>query len=219
MSNLKILVLFDSIVDTDYGIIKVIKEEYNNANYIDKVLLNSIDDKNIFDFLSVRDNSNIVYNLLKTMYRNSADKIYNELIETQYSNIIDKSTITNVALLIEEYIKSGLIDITVLCKNKTEEQFIKSKVNSIYTIVANDFNMIDISDYGSLFIKNIKDLLLFKDNLHGKVIYLMNYPFNFELNKNCRLCPLSSVLTELNAQIEIKVIDVYNIDDKYKIKG
>lgn len=219
MSNLKILVLFDAIVDTDYGIVQVIKEEYNNANYINKKLLNSLDDKNIFDFISTRNNKNIVYELLNNIYRNSTDNIYNELLETQYSNIIEKSSITNVAILTQEYVQSGLIDVTVLCKNKTEEQFIKSKINHVNTITANDFKMINISEYGSIFIKNIDDLLLFKNGLDGKIIYLLNYPFNFESNRSNRLIPLSNITLQLDAQFEFKVIDVYNIDDKYKIKG
>ena len=109
---------------------------------------------------------------------------------------------------------------TILCKNKIEEQTVKSKIKNINTITSNDFSMIDISEFGSIFVKNIKDLIQFKKYLDGKQVYLSNYPFNFEMDKHYKSMPLMSVMSQLgNPHFEVNVVDVYTIDDKYKIKG
>ena len=220
MANLKVLILFDTLVDTDYGLFKVFKKEYSKNEYVNKLLINSINDTNIFDFLNSRKEENILNILLKDIYRNSSNKIYNEIMTTNYIKVLEESSVTNVNTLMNNYIASGLVDITVLCKNKIEEQTVKSKIKNINTITSNDFSMIDISEFGSIFVKNIKDLIQFKKYLDGKQVYLSNYPFNFEIDKHYKSMPLMSVISQLgNPHFEVNVVDVYTIDDKYKIKG
>ena len=220
MANLKVLILFDTLVDTDYGLFKVFKKEYSKNEYVNKLLINSINDTNIFDFLNSRKEENILNILLKDIYRNSSNKIYNEIMTTNYIKVLEESSVTNINTLMNNYIASGLVDITILCKNKIEEQTVKSKIKNINTITSNDFSMIDISEFGSVFVKNIKDLIQFKKYLDGKQVYLSNYPFNFEIDKHYKSMPLMSVMSQLgNPHFEMNVVDVYTIDDKYKIKG
>ena len=220
MANLKVLILFDTLVDTDYGLFKVFKKEYSKNEYVNKLLIDSINDTNIFDFLNSRKEENILNILLKDIYRNSSNKIYNEIMTTNYIKVLEESSVTNVNTLMNNYLASGLVDITILCKNKIEEQTVKSKIKNINTITSNDFSMIDISEFGSIFVKNIKDLIQFKKYLDGKQIYLSNYPFNFEIDRHYKSMPLMSVISQLgNPHFEVNVVDVYTIDDKYKIKG
>lgn len=220
MANLKVLILFDTLVDTDYGLFKVFKKEYSKNEYVNKLLIDSINDTNIFDFLNSRKEENILNILLKDIYRNSSNKIYNEIMTTNYIKVLEESSVTNINTLMNNYIASGLVDITILCKNKIEEQTVKSKIKNINTITSNDFSMIDISEFGSIFVKNIKDLIQFKKYLDGKQVYLSNYPFNFEMDKHYKSMPLMSVMSQLgNPHFEMNVVDVYTIDDKYKIKG
>ena len=220
MANLKVLILFDTLVDTDYGLFKVFKKEYSKNEYVNKLLIDSINDTNIFDFLNSRKEETILNILLKEIYRNSSNKIYNEIMTTNYIKVLEESSVTNINTLMNNYIASGLIDITILCKNKIEEQTVKSKIKNINTITSNDFSMIDISEFGSIFVKNIKDLIQFKKYLDGKQVYLSNYPFNFEGGVDERTVPLMSVMSQLgNPHFEMNVVDVYTIDDKYKIKG
>ena len=220
MANLKVLILFDTLVDTDYGLFKVFKKEYSKNEYVNKLLIDSINDTNIFDFLNSRKEENILNILLKDIYRNSSNKIYNEIMTTNYIKVLEESSVTNVNTLMNNYLASGLVDITILCKNKIEEQTVKSKIKNVNTITSNDFSMIDISEFGSIFVKNIKDLIQFKKYLDGKQIYLSNYPFNFEIDKHYKSMPLMSVISQLgNPHFEVNVVDVYTIDDKYKIKG
>ena len=162
MANLKVLILFDTLVDTDYGLFKVFKKEYSKNEYVNKLLINSINDTNIFDFLNSRKEENILNILLKDIYRNSSNKIYNEIMTTNYIKVLEESSVTNINTLMNNYLASGLVDITILCKNKIEEQTVKSKIKNINTITSNDFSMIDISEFGSIFVKNIKDLIQFK---------------------------------------------------------
>ena len=218
--NLKVLVLFDTIIDTDYGLFKVVKKEYSKNEYVNRELINSINDTVIFDFLNSRKQENILDSLLKPLYRNSSTKLYNEIISTNYIEILEESSVTNVNTLVQNFIDSGLVDVTVLCKNKIEEQTIKNKIINVSTITANDFSMLDISEYSSIFIKCIKDLSKFKKYLPGMQVYMLNYPFNFESDKNNKMMPRLDIMTQFrNIQFEMNIVDVYNIDDKYKIKG
>ena len=88
-----------------------------------------------------------------------------------------------------------------------EQQLIEKKFNGkVKTIVTDDVSTIDISDYGSIIIKDFSKILNFK-NLRLKDIYVANYKFN--ITDDVPLKDISMIISGIN---NIKLIDVYNTD-------
>ena len=74
---------------------------------MNKLLIDSINDTNIFDFLNSRKEENLLNILLKDIYRNSSNKIYNEIMTTNYIKVLEESSVTNINTLMNNYLASG----------------------------------------------------------------------------------------------------------------
>ncbi|MGL5327905.1 MAG: hypothetical protein ACRDD7_01465, partial [Peptostreptococcaceae bacterium] len=75
-----ILVEFDSIIDIDLGLLKLMKEEYNNPKFINIGYLN-IPEWVIKKELIEREDENPLSLILHTDYIKEKDNLYNQFIE------------------------------------------------------------------------------------------------------------------------------------------
>lgn len=88
MERTSILIPFDLIVDIDYAIIQEVKEKYAETKYMNKKILEGIDENNIFSLLATRKAVNIMELLLEPEYRQSAESLYNQIINDDYKSLI-----------------------------------------------------------------------------------------------------------------------------------
>ena len=123
MDSNNILVDFNMVVDTDLGLINMMKKEYNNTEFV-LSYINSMNDKIIIEQLLDRKEKNPLSIIIKDEYKDSIDNLYKEFLETEYDNILKYNTLTDIMNLIRVYINTGAVYITIICKNKSEEQFI-----------------------------------------------------------------------------------------------
>lgn len=199
-----ILVDFDSLIDTDLGLLRLIKNEYNNPKYLDSDYLNNVEYNVLVYSLVKRENENPLTLVVKDNYIDSIEELRNQFFRDDYKKILKQSGETNLVSLIKQYIYSNQIDVTVLCKNKEEEAIIKNIYDKIKIIVENNYSNISIDKYDCLFFKRAKDLLKLK-NVKVKNIYICNYNFNLQKNSD-KLIDLEG-LEEVN---EIYIIDAYD---------
>lgn len=199
-----ILVDFDSLIDTDLGLLRLIKNEYNNPKYLDSDYLNNVEYNVLVYSLVKRENENPLTLVVKDNYIDSIEELRNQFFRDDYKKILKQSGETNLVSLIKQYIYSNQIDVTVLCKNKEEEAIIKNIYDKIKIIVENNYSNISIDKYDCLFFKKAKDLLKLK-NVKVKNIYICNYNFNLQKNSD-KLIDLEG-LEEVN---EIYIIDAYD---------
>lgn len=125
--------------------------------------------------------------------------------------------------MVEEYINSDLVDVTILCKNSIEEQYIRDNIKKINITVSDNIKDIDISFYTAIFLKDIRDA---KDlETKGMTIYIGNYRFNYgdyddsgsrKTYGKRTVTPLTEYVTN---GTEIKSIDIYTINKKDRIEG
>lgn len=207
-----ILVDFDLMLDKDYGIIQLIKKEYSDNGFIDDLIL-KMKDKILLGELLQRKEINPLSIALKKEYEQSIDTLYNEFIELEYEAIIKHSIKSNIFDLVMTYVQTSSCIVTVLCKNKSEEQFIKEY--NLKTIVNDKFSKVDISEFDSIFIKDYKKVLEFK-NLQAKNIFIGKYGFNLEDDEYTPKAEISALVADVNI---ISVIDVYNSDKYIILKG
>ena len=207
-----ILVDFDLLIDKDYGLIQLIIKDYSNNGFIDDIIF-KMKDKILLGELLSRKNKNPLSIILKKEYQNSIDSLYNEFMESELDNILNYSLKTNIFDLIQTYIETSSAIVTVICKNKSEEQFINKY--KLRTIVYNKLSEIDIKEFDSIFIKEYSKVKEFKE-LSAKNIFIGKYNFNLEDDEYTPDKEISLLVADINI---ISVIDVYNSDKYILLKG
>lgn len=202
--NTNVLVDFDTIIDTDFGLLKLLQEEYNNRKFISNKFL-MMKDIILIHSLVNREEVNPLYLAINGM-QFDLDVLYNQFMDIEYRKILQNSIETNICDFINVLITNDNA-ISIYCKNLLEQQLIEKKFKGkAKTIVTDDVSAIDISDYGSIIIKDFSKILNFK-NLRLKDIYVANYKFN--ITDDVPLKDISMIISGIN---NIKLIDVYNTD-------
>lgn len=201
-----VLIPFNTIIDIDIGLLRVIKEEFNNDKYLYTSLLTA-DTNGLRQLLYEREEPNPLNFLLKDEWLSSSDSLYSDFMDKSLDKIIKKSSPNAIKSLVDTFFISKLVDIDILCSNNYEKDHI-SKIyhkQNLSIIVESDYSNIDISKYDTIFIKVYQDILKFT-NLLGKNIYLLDYKFNINLDHNKNIRPridIESLICQANQTILI----------------
>lgn len=217
LSSNHLIVEFDTIVDTDLGLLKMIKEEYIDNDFIEP-MLSAMDDTIIISELIDREEKNPLYTILKDEYKSSADSLYKEFIDTEYKKILKYSKPTSLFGWTSMVYKTDGIIITIICKNKLEEQIIKElyKDISISVIIIQDWKEIHLKEFKTIVIKDYSDVLKMNiEDMNAKNIFICNYKFNLDKNR----IPLMEVSKIIGYSNLVSVIDVYDSNKYIKVNG
>ena len=206
---------FNMIVDTDLGLWKLIQDQYPNTNFFYQGLIYERDLNFMKHFMVSRMEKNQLKSLMKHDYVSQADSLYDEFINTKYDEILRLSENTGIFELICR--SKGVNDVmrfTVLCQNQVEsDEIFKrfSKYNmKVSTIIYEDLKKVDISQYGSIYIKDIHDFFSY-NRVEGKNVIVGNYGFNLEGGvRNTTLLEPSGIITLSNV---IQLVDIYLINE------
>ena len=206
---------FNMIVDTDLGLWKLIQDQYPNINFFYQGLIYERDLNFMKYFMVSRLDKNPLKSLMKPDYISQADSLYDEFMDTKYDEILKLSENTGIFELICR--SKGVNDVmrfTVLCKDQREvdevlKRFSRYKVK-VSTIIYEDLKKVDISSYGSIYIKDIHDFFLY-NKVEGKNVIVGNYGFNLEAGvNNATLLEPSRVITMSNV---IQLVDMHLINE------
>lgn len=192
------LLEFETVMDLDFSIAKLMIEKYKKSKYI-KVKEYSSENalKNILLF---RKEVNPVTAIIEEEYLDSADQLLEEFKEKYIDEILSEARPTDVFRYVKTLEESGGVIIsTVDCKNQQQKQLINKIDASIKTCIGET----DIDIYSCLFIKDIKDIIKYK-NLGGKYIFVLNCAYN--MDDNFILKPGIMVAAGYN---KIRTIDPY----------
>ncbi len=205
-----ILMPFDCFIDIDYGLLMLIKNNYSNPNIIYKHILNH--EQYIPYYLVNREEENPLSIVMKEQYKDKQDKFRDEFIKKEYDNILNLSKPNDILNLIKLMCLSSSISIDILCKNDKEEKIVKKALSEFNTniIINDDLSKINISKYDSIFIKNYKDILLYK-NLAMKNIYALDYNFNKELDLNKKIRPIITIEGIIGNKNTTSLIEPYDL--------
>lgn len=213
------IIPFNLIVDTDFGLIQLIKEKYYDKSVFTAVL--EAEREQIIYFLYSRKNINPLSEFIhEEIDQDTIDSLYNEFIEKEYDNILKRSTTTDFYNLVKIFNNSdGAINPIILCKNESEELFVNklSKVEEInppLSTLVGDYNDIDISAYDPIYFKYYTDSLKVLDKLYGKNLYIANYEFNFNYTKDNDRILLPDISVLLLDHNIAKIIDIYKINEE-----
>lgn len=174
----ELLIDFNCLIDTEIGLIQLIRDNYLDPDVFNVKLLKSSSFK-LLSLLINRKEYNPLYLIANdNISKQDLDDYYKEFVDTEYENILKKSYITEMERFISLSISEPSIHVTFLCKSPIEIEILKS-INSLKrvkysTIIAGEK---DTSIYTSYYFKYITD------DLNNYIYKFKNYYFSsYKLN-------------------------------------
>lgn len=208
-----LLVDFEMVVDLDLAMFKLIREKYNNPEYVDQAFIHMNDEKEIIRRLMYRKHINPLEIIMPNV---DSTKLYNQFRYDKLDELLQYANATDIFGLMITLIKeASSVDITILCENKLEEEFLHKlnhniNIYGIKTIVKEPANVIT-KLYSAIYIKYLSKLFLFKKP-QGCYIYLANAGYN--IGKDFKNADLLLYYIDINI---IKCVDLYrSINYQYK---
>lgn len=199
-----ILVDFKMLINLDIGLFKLIKEKFSSSDCFDSYIINNTNIETMIYRLINEKYSNMIDLIKSDEYKDfSTENLYDTLIEKYYDEVYEKSITTDLLNLMNAYIMSNVVLVTILCKNKQEQQLINSVNSKFHTLIfEEDMN---IEDYDSIFLKEYKDIVKFK-NVQCKNIFIANIQNNLD-NKNMPILEISAVMGKSNNIYTVELYD------------
>lgn len=204
-----ILIPYDCIVDEDTGLLRVIRDNYSNDTvfYMDRIET----DDDIEQLVLYEKYENPLELILKPDYQDKAEDFYNQFIEEEYENILTNSFITKLHKFIFSVKGSNLGFITLRADNDRQRKSLEYLFGEETNIETKPLSKIDLEEFDIIFLKRAKEI---KDlgTLSAKSIYLMDYNFNFENDRDDEN-PLPTIEYTL---LLIKYHNVLNVVSPYE---
>lgn len=216
MYTIDALVPFELLVDTDIGLLSLIKKEYNNEEYFLPGILNASETNLKYSLLTRTTENPLGIIMVDECNFELMDDLYNQFMSKEYDKILSLSPNTMVEKLVHD-IKINIeqiVRITVLCNSEKEQHDLEKRDTDPYKVIVGSFESIDLSGYGSVFVKRLSDLDKFK-GLSGKNIYIPNYSFNVTINPEVSM-PLINFeyLQKYGNSNEFQVFTMYHINPR-----
>ena len=204
MYDNELLVEFESLVDLDLAMYKFVKDKYSQSEYVDQ------------GFINEKDERKIIYTLLNRKHINPLEiiipgsettNLYLDIMNNHYEELLSYATAYDTfGLMITFLNNASSVGITVWCKSKLEEDFIKNLNPILNTIIIPNRRDIVLSKYTVIYVKYIAYLALYDYSaLKGKHIYIAAAKYNMEEDKDM-VSSLCCLYTDLNI---LHLIDLY----------
>lgn len=203
----EILIDFDCYIDTEVGLIRLIREKYLDEKVFNTDLLRS-NLRVIIKMLMERKEVNPLYLFAnEDISRKDLDDYYQQFMDEEFDSILSRSVTTEIAHWIQLLKSEPSIHITFLCHNQKErnvlvqEEFLRGKQFIL------DTDNVDYSKFTQFFFKYISDDLD-KYIFNYKTYYFSKYLLNFTDDFNMKCPELIDKIMYKSSEIEI--LDLYN---------
>lgn len=224
------LITFESLVDTDFGLMLYIDKNFLDPSVFDIEVFNSHHKiRQMIWCLMNREKWNPLYSFMNKKLEASqalADQIYIDFMcdEKHFKKILDLSMLTNLCDFLQmTEVKGRDVNPTIICQTEYEQDFIEKKITQSSKIILynNLMEKRNTDEYQQFFFKHLEDPLLLNIMLNddgsnitdfigiNKTIYLADYRFNDISNPNNigGESPLAQLLTKPN---QIKIYTPYD---------
>lgn len=214
MNKEKALVNANMIIDYDFSLWKLLKNEYN-GDFINKNLL-SLSDDHVRMLLNDRPDVNPLSILLSdSISDENKDELYKEFMTTKKRDIINYIEFyENILFVIRRLQESSYTTVDILYNDDVEKEFLDKLVFNKYKK-----EEIDFDTYNAIFSKTTQDI---KDNLYyyfGKNVYLAMTGYNCRLDKFNNIIFDNEFAKLVFKKININIIALYVFSDDDIILG
>lgn len=210
---IKPLVPFNCIVDTDVGLIQLIKTEYRSPDIFNIGLLDSfINNRGIIKLLYHRKTKNPLLPFMNDQEDvATADDLYKQFMEKEYRNIIIKSVMTGMYKLLYYFTLAEEIAANISYSNPIEEEIInKNKILKKIRAISIKEIPDRAANLDSFFFKDVEDDY-FKASLpvlKSKNITFLDYDYNFD-EQGTIATTEETAIAEVN-RCRFNIINAYN---------
>lgn len=191
MKDNELLVEFECLIDLDLAMYKFIKDKYPNSDYVDQEFINETDERAIIYKLLNRKHINPLEIIMPGL---ETTNLYFDIMDNHYEELLNYATAYDTfALMITFLNNASSVGITVWCKSKIEEAFIKKLNPILNTVVIPNRRDIVLANYTVIYCKYLAYLIEY-NSIAGKHIYIPAAKFNMEEDKDMvsHLCCLYS---------------------------
>lgn len=202
-----ILFYFESIVDIDLGFIRFIRKNFKNSRYMDQDILKNNDEMFYKSLLVSRTNPNPLSTIINPIYKDSIDSLYNEILEASYDEILDMTSPLAIFPIFINSIKSGFLNVSILCKNEHEKQYIKKMLpeEKSFNILFRNDTKVNLDLFNCIYMKDFSDILATR--LLTKDVFVLGYRYNLESNED-RVLKLD-ILNQVHRSVQLHIVTPY----------
>ena len=203
---------FQILCDTDLGLYRLIKEDYYDRTVFDNYLFDSNDLLFIKTVLLCRKLFNPLSVFCKedSLTDEERNNIYKEFLDTEYDRILNLSTPTTIMEIASAANNTNkIVNVTVLCKNEKEKEWV-NKYNAKLKCIVADYEDFNLDKYDTIYVKDIYTLLSFnQESINEKNIIFPNYFFNLEIQNGKMDIPILEVAKKYYENNKFMSIDPY----------
>lgn len=173
---MNVYIPFNMIVDTDFGVLRLVELVQNiepySTNKLKSFLINRKEVNPIIEYKSLR-NFDII------------DSAYEVIVDKHYQNVLQLSETTDMISFVINTYKLGMsnqVNIVIGCDDDIEINYLKAILKVKYSFNISLNKDIKLKDFDCIFIKYINyayaDYLINTEQLSAKRIYVADYNFN-----------------------------------------
>lgn len=213
-----ILVSFESIIDTDMGLMRLIKSDYNSGFFYPTILENTEEFQHLV--LNLRTHPNPLVTLMDIENDDdleTANDLLRQFKDEEYQKILDLSpTGTFNTILSANMYSKDLFKTTVICRTQAEADILSIKGVNAEPLICNNLKEISTKNFQVIAVKDVSELDQFV-NLERKAFYVPDYRFNVKRVKNfdSPLLP-QHILEDYADKNEFNVYSAYTYKTEYQ---
>ena len=210
MKDNELLVEFEFLIDLDLAMYRFIRDKYPNSEYVDQKFINEKNERVIIYKLLNRAHINPLEIIMPGL---DTTNLYHDIMDNHYEELLQYATAYDTfGLMITFLNNASSVGITVWCKSKLEERFIKKLNPVLNTIVVPNRRDLALNNYTVLYVKYLAYLIEYNnDMLEGKHIYIPAAKYNMEEEQDL-VSGLSILFSDVNI---IHIMDMYT-EVKYR---
>lgn len=211
-SPIKVLTEFDAVIDVDLSMLKLVQRKYNNPKFIDPEVM-SLSLHDVKERLLNRTNENPLSICIKD--KELCTKIYNEIMDTQFDDMMEYASPTGVMKLMTVYNRNNGADVHILCADQKEADIVHLFDSHLDTIIKKH-DEINPEDYDCYFLKSATRVFVFKGQFKSKHIFVMDYMYNMDIGPDNNLYPSIVVSQALLPYNRLGLVNVYEKKENIK---
>lgn len=217
----RILIPFNCLYDIDFGLIRLIEEDYRSPDVFNLDFYNNYQNKDkklILDLYKRKVQNPLLLIMKDSNDIKTADSYYQQFLsrEDTYAKIIDICVYTGIYRLILNNEKIGLneLSFSILYGNDVEYKELSNnplfKKYDLYS--ENELLKLNKISFSSMFFKSPNDIYLekIKDKINNVTLYFLDFEYNFDQEDQLINKDLLNYFS-INRDCEISTISVYDI--------
>lgn len=205
------LISFNTLVDTDMGLLNYVYNEYDNERYFDFSLFN--DYQKLIEKVYKRRSSNPLYCIMKNKNdKTFLDECYKEFLSEKEEEILGYSITTQMRQVItafKEYSSKRVIPTILYYDDYQKEILDNEEYLKGVNFAKAPVSMKSRQNYDSFYIKTISEAEPFS-SLHGKAFYFSSFGLN--LNNEGTDLKESDIVNKIMGINQYAIFDMYNFE-------